>query len=329
MHAIADATGSTRWRPRCARTVEPGRHVHLVLENDGNDAEHLRDGFDAQWNDDAHHVLHVLLTGETRRLLQRLCRARRPSSWRAAWPRVSSIRASRRAYRKGEPRGTPSADLPPTAFVLFLQNHDQIGNRPLRRPAGDARRSRGAGGGDRAAAARARRFRCSSWARRGRAARPSSSSPIITASSRSRARGTAPRVRGLRGLRGGETPTFPIPMRAETFERSRPAADGERRSRRASIDELLALRHDAIVPRLAGARGHRRPRRSAPAARRWRAGAWATARCSPSPAISGTRPVPIEPPAGTPALRDRPARAGSHGAARRAAATVVFLEPPA
>src|SRR5207253_7843712 len=35
------------------------------------------------------------------------------------------------AYRKGQTRGTPSADLPPTAFILFLQNHDQIGNRPL------------------------------------------------------------------------------------------------------------------------------------------------------------------------------------------------------
>ena len=33
------------------------------------------------------------------------------------------------AYRGGKSRGTPSADLPPTAFVLFLQNHDQIGNR--------------------------------------------------------------------------------------------------------------------------------------------------------------------------------------------------------
>ena len=57
-------TGSTRWPPRCARAVEPGRHVHLVLEHDDNAAAHLRRDFDAQWNDDAHHVLHVLLTGE-------------------------------------------------------------------------------------------------------------------------------------------------------------------------------------------------------------------------------------------------------------------------
>ena len=29
----------------------------------------------------------------------------------------------------GAPRGEPSGHLPPTAFVLFLQNHDQVGNR--------------------------------------------------------------------------------------------------------------------------------------------------------------------------------------------------------
>ena len=40
-----------------------------------------------------------------------------------------SIKASRRRIAADKPRGTPSADLPPTAFVLFLQNHDQIGNR--------------------------------------------------------------------------------------------------------------------------------------------------------------------------------------------------------
>jgi maltooligosyltrehalose trehalohydrolase len=40
------------------------RNVHLVLENDDNTASHLAGDFDAQWNDDGHHVLHALLTGE-------------------------------------------------------------------------------------------------------------------------------------------------------------------------------------------------------------------------------------------------------------------------
>ena len=55
--------GSMKWRPRCARRI-PDRNVHLVLENDDNAASHLAGDFDAQWNDDGHHVLHRLLTGE-------------------------------------------------------------------------------------------------------------------------------------------------------------------------------------------------------------------------------------------------------------------------
>src|SRR5262249_49403307 len=34
-------------------------------------------------------------------------------------------------HRGGKPRGTPSGHLPPSVFVLFLQNHDQIGNRAM------------------------------------------------------------------------------------------------------------------------------------------------------------------------------------------------------
>src|SRR5690606_38111487 len=40
------------------------RHVHLMLENEHNSATLLRQGYDAQWNDDTHHILHTLLTGE-------------------------------------------------------------------------------------------------------------------------------------------------------------------------------------------------------------------------------------------------------------------------
>ena len=34
-------------------------------------------------------------------------------------------------HRDGKPRGEPSGALPPVAFINFLQNHDQIGNRAL------------------------------------------------------------------------------------------------------------------------------------------------------------------------------------------------------
>src|SRR5207253_7751628 len=54
------------------RTATPGRHVHLVLENENNEyawlaAQPQQGRYDAQWNDDFHHVLHVALTGETQR----------------------------------------------------------------------------------------------------------------------------------------------------------------------------------------------------------------------------------------------------------------------
>ena len=117
----------------------PGRarHVHLVLENDRNQARYLaRDEranprlASAQWNDDAHHVFHVLLTGQRDGYyadyadapLERLGRS-------LAQGFVYQGEAS--AFRGGAPRGEPSAHLPPQAFVDFLQTHDQVGNRAM------------------------------------------------------------------------------------------------------------------------------------------------------------------------------------------------------
>lgn len=130
VHAIVDQEFLDEMAAEIRGAVEPGRHVHLVLEHDGNDASHLRKGYDAQWNDDAHHVLHVMLTGEgdgyygdyADQSAQKLARCLSEGFVYQGEPS---------AYRKGERRGTPCADLPPTAFVLFLQNHDQIGNRPF------------------------------------------------------------------------------------------------------------------------------------------------------------------------------------------------------
>jgi len=108
VHAITEPDWLDEMAAKVRATVERTRHVHLILEHDGNIAAHLRRDFDAQWNDDGHHALHVLLTGEG-------------EGYYADY--------ATSAHRKGAPRGTPSADLRPTAFVLFLQNHDQIGNR--------------------------------------------------------------------------------------------------------------------------------------------------------------------------------------------------------
>jgi maltooligosyltrehalose trehalohydrolase len=106
------------------------RPVHLVLENETNDAARLSAGFDAQWNDDFHNVIHVLLTGETNSYYQDF--AERPAE------RLARCLAEGFIYQGegspnlgGRPRGVASGHLPPTAFVNFLQNHDQVGNRAL------------------------------------------------------------------------------------------------------------------------------------------------------------------------------------------------------
>ncbi|MDO9225291.1 MAG: malto-oligosyltrehalose trehalohydrolase [Pseudomonadota bacterium] len=112
----------------------PERHVHMVLENERNQARYLgRDGevprqATAQWNDDIHHVFHVLATGEDDGYY--IDYAGEPMR------RLGRCLAEGFAYQgepspfdHDQPRGEPSAHLPPGAFINFLQNHDQIGNR--------------------------------------------------------------------------------------------------------------------------------------------------------------------------------------------------------
>jgi maltooligosyltrehalose trehalohydrolase len=137
VHAIVDDT-----RPdileELATVVHAGpgrkRHVHLVLENEHNAAHYLarkQDGqqhFVAQWNDDIHHVLHVLVTGEhegyyvdySEKPLHQLGRCLTEGF---------AYQGEPSPYRHGEARGESTRGLPLTAFVNFLQNHDQVGNR--------------------------------------------------------------------------------------------------------------------------------------------------------------------------------------------------------
>ncbi len=129
LHAIVPQ----QWLEKLAKRIVPamkGRHVHLVVEHEGN-AAHLigpHHGFDAQWNDDSHHILHVLLTGETDGYYVDF--ADEPAAKLARCLSEGFIYQGQASpFKKGEPRGEPSDDLPPSAFVAFLQNHDQIGNR--------------------------------------------------------------------------------------------------------------------------------------------------------------------------------------------------------
>ncbi|GGC86799.1 malto-oligosyltrehalose trehalohydrolase [Halopseudomonas salina] len=128
VHAIGERDFLIELAKRVRQATPPGRHVHLVLENENNDAALLEQHFDAQWNDDGHNVLHTLLTGEAESYYSDY--ASEPTQ------KLGRCLAEGFVYqgelnRRGEPRGQPSAQLTSSAFVLFLQNHDQTGNRAM------------------------------------------------------------------------------------------------------------------------------------------------------------------------------------------------------
>ncbi len=139
VHAIIDDS-RVHFLEELARALRDGpgqrRHVHLVLENDLNQARYLQriDGrphyFDAQWNDDEHHALHVLLTGERDGYYEDY--AEHPLTYLGrCLTEGFGYQGEPSTQREGRPRGDSSRHLPPDAFVPFLQNHDQIGNRAL------------------------------------------------------------------------------------------------------------------------------------------------------------------------------------------------------
>lgn len=128
-HILAELADAVR------KSVGPERHVHLILENEFNQVRYLQrtkrcttKSYNAQWNDDIHHALHVLITSEkdgyysdySDRPVDRLGRC---LSEGFAYQGDVSL------YRNGEARGDRTTGLPPGAFVSFLQNHDQVGNR--------------------------------------------------------------------------------------------------------------------------------------------------------------------------------------------------------
>jgi maltooligosyltrehalose trehalohydrolase len=117
--------------------AETGRHIHLVLENDDNRATLLdpftdpaRGQYRAQWNDDYHHAWHVLLTGEQHGYYSDYAPAPLAHVVRTLGSGFA-YQGEASPHRDGQLRGEPSGKLAPTAFVNFLQNHDQIGNRAL------------------------------------------------------------------------------------------------------------------------------------------------------------------------------------------------------
>jgi malto-oligosyltrehalose trehalohydrolase len=101
---------------------------HLVLENDANQARFIGpQRYTAQWNDDSHHGYHVLATGESDGYY--VAYADAPAKHLARCLAEGFAYQGEESPFSKEPRGEPSAHLPPSCFVDFLQNHDQIGNR--------------------------------------------------------------------------------------------------------------------------------------------------------------------------------------------------------
>jgi 1,4-alpha-glucan branching enzyme/maltooligosyltrehalose trehalohydrolase len=115
--------------------IPEDRHVHLVLENDRNEARFLQrpagrqpPRYVAQWNDDGHHAFHVLLTGEAAGYYADYADDPGRHLGRCLTEGFA-YQGDPSPFRGGERRGEESAALPPRAFVNFLQNHDQVGNR--------------------------------------------------------------------------------------------------------------------------------------------------------------------------------------------------------
>ncbi len=121
----------------------PGRdrHVHVVLENVRNEARRLVPVAPAspgaggrvvvaQWNDDFHHALHALLTGERDGYYADYAADPLAMLGRCL-AEGFGYQGEPSRYRGGAPRGEPSGALPPTAFVNQVQTHDQVGNRPF------------------------------------------------------------------------------------------------------------------------------------------------------------------------------------------------------
>ncbi len=135
IHAVPD-TSATHIVTELVRAVRDGpgrtRTIYLTLENFDNAVRFLGApgaavSCDAQWNDDTHHSLHVLLTGETSGYY--VDYARDPEALLCRGLAEGFAYQGEVSRHAGRPRGERSAHLPPSAFINFLQNHDQIGNR--------------------------------------------------------------------------------------------------------------------------------------------------------------------------------------------------------
>jgi maltooligosyltrehalose trehalohydrolase len=112
-----------------ARQAE--REIYLIAESDFNDVRYIQPaesggcGLDAQWSDDFHHALHTLLTGEQTGYYQDFGELEHLEK---AFKEGFVYSGQYSAYRRRR-HGNSSCHVPARQFVVFSQNHDQVGNR--------------------------------------------------------------------------------------------------------------------------------------------------------------------------------------------------------
>lgn len=247
VHAIADSA-FMQAMGRAVLERFPGRH--LVLENEDNDAP-LLDIYQAQWNDDFHNTLHVMLTGESDGYYSDF--AKGPAEKLARLLREGFAFQGEYAEHIDRERGTPCAHLASNSFVSFLQNHDQTGNRALGERLINLANERAV------KAAAALQMLCPQIPMLFMGEERGAREPFLFFTDHQDPK-LAKAVREGRAAEFAKFPEFasgkvkvPDPNAPETFEQCRLGAGDP--AWRAFYRELIALRHRHIVPRLRDARG--------------------------------------------------------------------------
>lgn len=110
-----------------------GRQVNVIAESDLNDARVIDPpsvggyGLDGQWNDDFHHALRVVVAGERKGYYEDF----HGLSDLAEAVRDGYVYSARYSAHRRRRHGNSSRHCQPSQFVVFSQNHDQIGNRAV------------------------------------------------------------------------------------------------------------------------------------------------------------------------------------------------------
>jgi maltooligosyltrehalose trehalohydrolase len=139
VHGIVDTTARPFLLELAEATDElsrrTGRVRSLIAESADNDPRLVTErrqagiGMHAQWNDDFHHALHVALTGETIGYYDDFEDSGAPNVLARAVAEGFVLQGQRSRFRRRR-HGAPSGQVPPERFVVYAQNHDQVGNRP-------------------------------------------------------------------------------------------------------------------------------------------------------------------------------------------------------